>query len=166
MEPRGLAPPLWELPGALMKIETAGIQDAGEILELQKLAYLSEAAIYDDYSIPPLTQILGEIEAQFEDHFFLKAMVDGRIVGSVRAIIREDSCHIGRLIVHPDHQNQGIGTMLMEEIERKMPAERYEIFTGSLSERNLYLYEKLGYRRFRTEPMSDKVTVVFMEKRL
>jgi hypothetical protein len=39
-----------------MIIEQAGVEDAGEILRLQKLAYQSEARIYNDYTIPPLLQ--------------------------------------------------------------------------------------------------------------
>ena len=30
-------------------------------------------------------------------------------------------CHIGKLIVHPDFQNKGIGRELMTEIERLFP---------------------------------------------
>ena len=45
-----------------MMIERAKIEDAKEILDLQKLAYQSEAEIYNDYTIPPLTQTLEEME--------------------------------------------------------------------------------------------------------
>jgi len=44
-------------------------------------------------------------------------------------------------------------------------AGRYELFTGHLSERNLYLYEqKLGYRRVRTAKVSENLTLVFLQK--
>jgi hypothetical protein len=66
-------------------IETADVNDAQEILDLQKLAYQSEAAIHDNYMIPPLTQSLEEMEQDFPTQLFLKAVVNGRIVGSVRA---------------------------------------------------------------------------------
>ena len=39
-----------------MRIEQATTNDAAEILALQKLAYVSEAEIYDDFGIQPLTQ--------------------------------------------------------------------------------------------------------------
>ena len=42
-----------------MEIEPAMIEDAAEILALQKLAYRSEAEIYNDFSIQPLLQTLG-----------------------------------------------------------------------------------------------------------
>ena len=148
-----------------MLIQVANVKDAQAILDLQKLAYQSEAAIHDDYTIPPLTQSLEEMEQDFQKHTFLKATVDGRIVGSVRGQVRDETCFIGRLIVHPDFQNQGIGTRLMAEIERHFgQAQRYELFTGQKSERNLYLYQKLGYRIFRTEQLTDKVRLVYLEK--
>jgi ribosomal protein S18 acetylase RimI-like enzyme len=147
-----------------MEIKIAIRSDAQEILSLQKLAYQSEAAIYDDYRIPPLTQSSESIDAQFDDHTFLKAVEKGRIVGSVRAKTIGDTCYIGRLIVHPDCQNKGIGTKLMAEIERLQQAERYELFTGVKSERNLYLYRKLGYRQFRAEDETDRVKIVFLQK--
>ncbi len=152
-----------------MIITQATHADAEEILDLQKLAYQSEAAIYQDYAIPPLTQTLAEIKAEFHSRLFLKAMAAGRIQGSVRASMEhmeQGTCCIGRLIVHPAYQNQGLGTKLMGEIESRFPnAQRYELFTGHLSERNLYLYQKLGYRPLRREPVSEKLTMVFLEKR-
>ena len=41
-----------------MSIEQATIEDAQEILALQKLAYTSEAEIYNDFTILPLHQTL------------------------------------------------------------------------------------------------------------
>jgi ribosomal protein S18 acetylase RimI-like enzyme len=148
-----------------MIIERASVEDAEEILALQKLAYQSEAAIYDDYTIPPLTQTLEEIRADFERQVFLKVSADRKIVGSVRAYEQGGTCFVGRLIVHPDFQNRGIGTRLLNGVEETFDdAERFELFTGSRSEKNLYLYQKVGYTVFRSEELTDKVSLVFLEK--
>jgi ribosomal protein S18 acetylase RimI-like enzyme len=149
----------------IVRIEQAEIEDAEEILELQRLAYSSEAAIYDDYTIPPLTQTLEDIESDFDRHLFLKAIVDDQIIGSVRGYLEEGSCFIGRLIVHPAYQNQGIGSRLMEEIENRFgEAKRFELFTGHKSRRNIYLYGKLGYEAFRTVRVNDDLKLVYLEK--
>jgi len=146
-------------------IEGAVVSDAQEILSLQKLAYRSEAEIYDDFNIPPLVQTLGSIKNDFENQVFLKMVINGKIIGSVRAFAKEGTCYIGRLIVHPDFQNQGIGAKLMNEIERIFKTcERFELFTGERSHRNLQLYQKLGYRIFKTAKITDPTNIVYMEK--
>ncbi|MBI5960584.1 MAG: GNAT family N-acetyltransferase [Chloroflexi bacterium] len=148
-----------------MTIERATVQDAPEILALQKLAYQSEAALYNDDSIPPLTQTLENLIERFQIEVCLKALLDGQIVGSVRAYEENGTCYIGRLTVHPDCQNRGIGSRLMHEIERHFESvQRYELFTGDRSERNLYLYQKLGYQVFCSRPLNDVVTLVYLEK--
>ena len=148
-----------------MNIEVASIQDAQSILALQKLAYVSEAEIYNDFNIDPLTQTLDSLCHDFSKQVFLKASVNGKIVGSVRGYLDDGTCHIGRLIVHPYFQNRGIGKQLMSEIESFFKnATRYELFTGHKSERNLYLYQKLGYSTHKTERMSDNLVLVFLEK--
>ena len=149
----------------LVMLEVATIDDAKEILQLQKLSYQSEAAIYDDYTIPPLMQSIDEMISDFSKKTILKVMIDGRIVGSVRGHVQDGTGYIARLIVHPEFQNQGIGTRLMAAIEAHLSqAKRYELFTGHKSERNIHIYKKLGYRPFRTESINDRLVQVYMEK--
>jgi ribosomal protein S18 acetylase RimI-like enzyme len=149
-----------------MIIQPAEPADAAEILALQKLAYHDEAAIYNEFGIPPLTQTLDGMRADLEWQTCLKAILDGRIIGSVRAYLSEGTCFVGRLIVHPEFQNRGLGTRLMSELELLFShAARFELFTGHMSERNLYLYDKLGYRPFKRERISDALTLVYLEKR-
>lgn len=67
--------------------------------------------------------------------------------------------------MHPDFQNKGIGTQLLRAIEAEFDgAPRYELFTGHRSSKNLHLYQKFGYKIFRKEQISQKVTLVYMEK--
>jgi len=140
--------------------------DAAEILALQKVAYQSEAKLNNDLTIPPLLQTLSDIETEFETRIFLKAVQAGKIIGSVRAFLNSGTCLIGRLIVHPEYQGQGIGTQLMRRIESLCSsAERFELFTGTKSIHNIRFYQKLGYREFRQEELTPKVRLVFMEKR-
>jgi len=147
-------------------IEKASVSDAEELLALQKLAYRGQAEIYNVFSIPPLIQTLESMKEDFKNQLFLKAFLDGRIIGSVRAYSKEETCHIGRLIVHPDYQNRGIGTRLMNDIERIFNGcKRFELFTGDRSERNLRLYQKLGYRILKTSKITDRTNILFLEKK-
>jgi RimJ/RimL family protein N-acetyltransferase len=148
-----------------LQIEIADVKDAEVILQLQKDAYESEAQIYNDFEIPPLTENLSQLKTLFASHIFLKATIDHKIAGSVRAKINNGTCHIGRLIVNPEFQNRGIGTKLLAEIELKYPAcRRFELFTGIKSTRNIRLYEKAGYKAFKTESVSNKLSLICFEK--
>jgi GNAT superfamily N-acetyltransferase len=148
-----------------LQIETANVNDAGEILLLQNEAFQSEAKAYNDFEIPPLIETLDGLKQLFKNHIFLKATVDGKIVGSVRASLNSGTCHIGRLVVNPKFQNQGIGSKLLAEIERKCcVCKRFELFTGIKSARNIHLYEKTGYRAFRTEAVCGKLSLICFEK--
>lgn len=149
-----------------MIIKKAEFSDMEEILQLQKLAYKSEAELYNDFNIPPLLQTLKEIEEEFETHVFLKVVKKGNIIGSVRASnIDSETCYIGKLMVHPNFQNQGIGTKLMQTIEAIFKeCRRFELMTGHNSEKNLKLYEKFNYKIFKTEQLTENLSLVYLEK--
>jgi len=106
---------------------------------------LSEAKRYNNYDIPPLKEDLLKVEEEFKTYVFLKAIYDGRIVGTIRAYEKEGICSVERLAVHPDMQNQGIGGSLMLEIENYFEPQRFELFVGAKSDKNIYLYKKMGY---------------------
>ena len=150
----------------MIEIVKAERTDLPEILELQKIAYRSEAELVNNYAIQPLTQTLQELEHEFAKGVVLKAVhaaAKGKVVGSVRGVVSGNTMRIGKLMVHPDSQNQGIGTRLLLEIEKQCPAQRYELFTSAMSGRNLQLYTKHGYKEARRQENSG-VTLVFLEK--
>lgn len=148
-----------------MNITPATLEDAEAIFNLQRLAYQTEAAIYDDYSIPPLVETLAQLREQFAQKCFLKATEDCRIVGSVRTFENDATCCVERLIVDPDYRKRGIGAALLRHAEATHPAaRRFELFTGHKSEGNLRLYQRIGYRPFRQEVINDRLTMVFLEK--
>jgi GNAT superfamily N-acetyltransferase len=149
----------------IMDITEANIVDAPEILALQKVAYLSEAAIYRDDTLPPLTQNAIQIRDEFGQWQFLKAIANDRIVGSVRAQADGDTCFIGRLIVHPDFQRRGIGTALMQAVEARYPqVRRFELFTGYRSTSNLRFYQRRGYTIFKEKDSDAGPTLLFLQK--
>lgn len=148
-----------------MIIEPAKVEDAAAILSLQHLAYQTEGEIYNDYTIPPLIQTLDELKEEFGEYVVLKAIINDRIVGSVRGRMDEDTCYVGRLIVHPEYRNQGIGRKLMDELEPRFPdAKVFQLFTGHKSKSNIILYQRLGYRISGREPVTSNITLVHMTK--
>jgi len=149
-----------------LRLEPATIQDLDQILQLQKKAFQDQAMIYNDFSLPPLTQTIDELKAEAELKTIYKVVVEGKIIASVRCCIKDDTLYIEKLFVDPDFQNRGIGTRIMYEIEDKHShlVNRYELFTGEKSSRNLHVYKKSGYREARREPTSHNFFLVYMEK--
>jgi len=145
-------------------IERAEQSDLKKILDLQYLAYQSEARLFNDKNIPPLMQTLSDIEAEFRAGIILKAVRDDDIIGSVRGRVEAGTTYVGKLIVHPKYQGRGLGTKLLAAIERHSPTARYELFTSTRSLRNISLYERLNYKKFREQKITDELTFVYLEK--
>ena len=149
----------------IIDIRSAERADAESILNLQKLAYQSEAMLYNDWSLPPLTQSLESLLQEFSKATVLKAMLGSRIVGSVRAESSGNVCTIGRLVVHPDLQRKGLGSRLLSTIEAQFPTvASYKLFTGSKSAGNIRLYQRHGYHVIGYQPLSAALALTHMEK--
>ncbi len=150
-----------------MIIERAEMSDLAEILELQYLAYQSEAKLLNNPNIPPLQETIDQLMEEYEKGIILKAVEEnGEIIGSVRAYLENDTVHIGKLIVHPTFQGKGIGTKLLHTIENEYGNVRYELFTSKKSTRNIKLYERIGYKVFKEEQIKDDLIFVFLYKTL
>ena len=145
-------------------ITRAVTEDAAEILQLQHAAYQSEAIRYNDFSIQPLMQTLEQLLAEFEESTVLKAVLDGKLIGSVRAYEKDDTAFVGKLMVLPGYRDRGLGKSLLQSIENEFQGKRFELYTGAKSEKNLALYEKNGYTRFKAEEAAPGLTFVFLEK--
>lgn len=141
--------------------------DMPEILALQKTAYQSEAEIYGDDSLPALQQTLEEMQNEFDrpGQIFLKTVVNGKIIGSMRGYAENDSAYLSRVVVHPYFRNRDIGHQLVRELEKALPdVKRFEVKAGHKSEHNLSRYHELGYQQFKTEPFTPAITWVYLQK--
>lgn len=144
------------------------VADAGEVLTLQRSAYVSEAQIYGDPSLPPLVQTLPELVTELSHCLGHKAVRGSRLVGAVRSVVDGDTLRIGRLTVAPDLQGSGLGTALLAAAEADPGPDvtSAALFTGHLSADNLRLYERNGYVEERREIIKPGITLVHLRKPL
>ena len=148
-----------------ISIYKADYDDLEEILQLQYLAYQSEAALFETDDIPPLKQSLDELIDEYKQGIILKLVSENNfIIGSIRAKEGNGTVYIGKLMVHPDYRHQGYGTKLLTEIEKYFPKKRYELFTSTRSTNNINLYKKKGYKEFTRKQINDELIFVYMEK--
>jgi len=144
-----------------------GEPDAGEMLTLQRAAYVTEAQAHRDPFLPPLTETLDELRAALRDCFAWGIRESGRLVASVRIVVDGDCAEVGRLVVAPDQQRRGLGRGLLLAAEERLPGSVrvLRLFTGEHSTGPLKLYPSVGYRETGRTPEGDYHLVHF-EKRI
>ena len=147
-------------------IATASEQDAGEIMTVQRAAYVSEALLYDTTRLSALSEPIEQIRAAAAAGEVLVARSGSRIIGAVRGVREADEVHIGRLVVAPDLHGRGIGAALLRAVEahRSAGVRRFRLFTGDRSVANLGLYRKIGYVETHREPVTETLSLVHMAK--
>lgn len=149
-----------------IRIEPMRVADAGEVLTVQRAAFVSEAQIYGAADTAPLVQTLEQLEADIAGGEGWVARRGGRLVGALSCRTADDVLLIGRIAIAPDMQGEGIGRRLLDRAESASGAAEAELFTGSLSEANLRLYRSCGYVETERIDQGDGTAQVFLRKRL
>ncbi|WP_312856263.1 GNAT family N-acetyltransferase [Nocardioides pelophilus] len=109
---------------------------------------MQEALANPGVEIPALHESLADVRdwlGEWDTYVVRRA---GRLVGAVRGRLEGDAWDIGRIMVAPDLQGEGLGRRLLEHIQAVAAeaATSYVLFTGAGSERNLKMYKKAGFR--------------------
>ncbi|WP_374215957.1 GNAT family N-acetyltransferase [Frankia sp. AiPs1] len=164
------APPLED--GIILTV--ARDDDADQIVKLQYLCYQSEAELYGDHAIAPLTETVAELRGLLaaggddgrrgDATVILVARRGWEVVAAVRGRLDGDTCRVGRLITHPRLRRRGLASRLLAEIELRHPtAARFELFTGARSVDNIRLYTRCGYRETR-RAVDAGIEMMFLAK--
>ena len=93
---------------------------------------------------------------------------DGRIVGVIETMQRDDHIWIENVAVAPEAQGSGIGRRLLDHAERLARAAgcfEARLLTNAAFEANVALYRRLGYVVDREEEFLSGITV-YMSKKL
>ncbi|RKD93558.1 GNAT family acetyltransferase [Halopiger aswanensis] len=81
---------------------------------------------------------------------FLVAETDGEVVGFTHGVVTEDEGDVLRMAVHPDYQNEGIGTALHERLCEDLQdfnMERMRAIDLASNEGGREFYERQGFER-------------------
>ncbi len=148
----------WRRP-ARVSVVRLSVEDAGELLTVQRSAYAEQAQLHADPHLPPLTQTLSQLRAELDDPAVtalgirLPTRFGARLVAAVRLRRRADGRdgEVSRLVVVPDLQGQGLGSTLLGAVHDVVatapggPRCQLHLFTGEHSAANLRLYARHGY---------------------
>ena len=131
--------------------------------DAEKLASASKSAFEDDIHYgapahggkaggPPGYQSPQWQRRMMRMGLYYKILVDNQIAGGFIVFpgaIRE--YYLGRVFIHPDFQNQGIGTQAMNFVFGEFPlAKSWTLDTPTWNQRTCHFYEKLGFRKAET----------------
>jgi tRNA (guanine37-N1)-methyltransferase len=157
------------LPATLegLAVTLATPEDAGELLTLQRAAFMAEAEWNGSLDLPPLTETMPEIMTALEREIVLVGRVRGRLVASVRGMSRpEGRWYVARLAVAPDWQGRGVGSLMMDLIEGLAPpgTAAISLLTGAGSTPNHGFYRRRGYVETERSVGDTGVPVVILER--
>ena len=150
-----------------LRIDLVTDDHAGELLTVQRAAFVTEAQHYDNPHLPVLTQTLEELRADLArpEVVTLGAWVGHRLVGSIRVEVEDQKANLGRFAVVPDLQGRGLGTDLLMQVLNYLPEQISEvwIFTGKDTKQNLDMYAKNGFEHQYDEHTGD-LTYAYLRK--
>lgn len=90
------------------------------------------------------------IESYLEHGYLFEAILNDKIVGIISlSLTNKTTLEVNNISVYSTYQNQGIGLNLLafaDEFAREHHCKWLDIFTGSTSIGQLYLYQKHGFR--------------------
>ena len=143
--------------------------DIKEIWEMQVEAFKSLLEKYQDYDMSPATEsyenLLNKFKQPWTKYFFI--VRNGEKIGVVRVIDKEDGSRkrISPIWIMPLHRNQGLAQLAIKELERLYGSSYWELDTILQEQCNIYLYEKLGYKRIdKIEHIKEGMDIVFFQK--
>lgn len=147
-------------------IEIANINDVPALLDLQHKAFGPQCIELGWEDAPPMTETIEHAYEEFAQCLTLKIQTsDGRIIGSIRGNVTDNSLYIGRLMVHPDYQQIGLGKMLFHDIQKRLAHTRSWLCTCEQVSSTLEFYTREGFKKFKSEDVGHGLTWVYMEKK-
>ena len=143
--------------------------DMKEIWGMQGEALKSLLERYHDYDMSPATEsyenVLNKYKQSWTSYYFI--IRNNEKVGAVRVIDKKDGSRkrISPIWIMPLHRNQGLAQLAIKELERLYGSSHWELDTILQEQCNIYLYEKLGYKRIdKIEHIKEGMDIVFFQK--
>ncbi|KYH30479.1 hypothetical protein CLTEP_26260 [Clostridium tepidiprofundi DSM 19306] len=154
---------LFEMLNSNIKISKATVDDAEELLSMQKEVFMPLYKKYNDHETSPVMQTMERFLRRFEFGDYYKILYENNLAGSVFVYEKEPGImrlHI--ITILEQYQNKGIAQEVMKRLELIYPqAESWEIETILTKKRNCYICEKMGYvQNGNFKVINNKLTLV------
>jgi ribosomal protein S18 acetylase RimI-like enzyme len=139
-------------------VETASLHDLGALRRLEQICFPKDAW--------PLLDLVSVLS--FRGVIRLKAVSDQKMVGFIAGDVRrsEGLAWIATIGVLPEYRGLGIGSMLLQACETRIPLNRIRLCVRPTNDVAIRLYEKHGYNKVGewTKYYQDGESALVMEK--
>ena len=139
-------------------LRIAVASDADAIRTLTREAYARWVPVTGREPLPMRVDYAEAIKS----HRFDLLDVDGHLAALIETEVEGETMLIVNVAVATDRQGRGFGKLLLkhaEEIAVAFGCKRARLYTNKLFVDNIRLYEKLGYRFDREEPLSSGFSI-------
>lgn len=151
-----------------IQIRLANANEARSLARVLRKAFIQYESFYTAKAFAMTTPTPGEIEKRWKEGPVWAALQDGRLVGTVAAVAKNDALYLRSMAIVPSARGQGIGKILLEEVERFAKAggfQRMLLSTTPFLYDAIRLYEHFGFERTGDGPHDLAGTPLFtMEK--
>lgn len=152
-----------------MEFVRASIEDAEELLEMQKIAFKPLLDKYKDFATNPYMESLEKVKGKLNqnDTYFYYIIVEHIKVGAIRVVDYKDGRpkRISPLFILPEHQKKGYAQKAMTMVEDIHGNTNWQLSTIKEEDGNCHLYEKMGYKRTEEETIvNGNMTIIYFGK--
>lgn len=152
-----------------IRIETVKKNEYFSAFVMQKSGYINTFLKYFD-SISPVFNSYHRFSSAIkkDNHILYWIICNDLKIGEIELAFKGDMIHITNFFILKKYQNKGIGQTVITHLHTKYnQCRQWHLFTIKQEERNLHLYEKLGYVPTGAEKKINKrMIIIDYEKRL
>ena len=158
------------LGAPLVEIRRAGTDDAAAISAVLCESFVEFKDLYTDGGFAATALGAEEILIRMREGPVWVALRDGVVLGTVSAVVRNESAYIRGMAVVPAARGLGAGAALLREVENRALSQgcgRLFLSTTPFLASAIRLYERFGFRRVEEDARDLFGTPLFtMEKRV
>ncbi|ENQ3080642.1 GNAT family N-acetyltransferase [Bacillus cereus] len=148
-----------------IKLAKTKLEEAEELLCIQKKAFQSDLEKYQDYDSSPATEKVERLMRKIELFHHFTIWINNEIVGGIDVRdLNNQHYRINRIFLKTSLQNKGLGSRIMNLIHQEFPeAEKWSLDTPKDNIRNHHFYEKCGYRVVGEHQINNKLILLDYE---
>jgi GNAT superfamily N-acetyltransferase len=153
-----------------IQVRRAIADEVASIARVLHQAFAEYESLYTPAAFVVTTPAPGELEQRWNEGPVWSALKNDRLVGTVTAVAKGDALYIRSMAVVPSARGQGIGKILLAEVESFARAggfQRMRLSTTPFLDDAIRLYQRFGFERTPDGPHDLAGTPLFtMEKEL